>query len=66
MVTAGVATATYQPPMWMYDFLDDVNGTHPLTLVQNEGIELENRVLNVTSMGIAWYIDFSFAIATAY
>ena len=66
MVTAGVATATYQPPQWQYDFLDDVNGTHPQVYVQNEGIELENRVLNVTSMGIAWYIDFSFAIATAY
>jgi hypothetical protein len=67
MVTAGVATATYQPPQWgPYDFFDDVNGTHPLALVQNEGIELENRVLNVTSMNVTWYIDISFAIVAAY
>lgn len=67
MVTAGVATATFTPPPWgPYDFFDDVNGTHPLVLLQNEGIELENRVLNVTSMGIAWYIDFCFAIVAAY
>jgi hypothetical protein len=67
MVTAGVATATYQPPQWgPYEMLDDVNGTHPFVFVQNEGIWLENRVLNVTSMGIIWYIDFSWADVTAF
>lgn len=67
MVTAGVATATYQPPQWgPYEVLDDVNGTHPFAFVQNEGLIIENRVLNVTSYGIAWYIDFSWAEVTAY
>jgi hypothetical protein len=67
MVTAGVATATYQPPQWgPYDCVDDVNGTHPFVFAQNEGFIIENRVLNVTSMGIAWYIDVSWAEATAY
>ena len=67
MVTAGVATATYQPPQWgPYDCLDDVNGTHPFVFVQNEGLVIENRVLNVTSMGIVWYIDFSWAEVAAF
>jgi hypothetical protein len=67
MVTAGVATATYQPPQWgPYDCFDDVNGAHPFVLVQNEGIWIENRVLNVTSMGITWYIDFSWAEVAAF
>ena len=67
MVTAGVATATYQPPQWgPLDVLDDVNGTHPFAFVQNEGLWIENRVLNVTSMGITWYIDFSWAEVTAF
>jgi hypothetical protein len=67
MVTAGLATATYQPPQWgPLDCLDDVNGTHPFALTQNQGIVIENRVLNVTSMGIAWYLDFSWAEVTAY
>jgi hypothetical protein len=67
MVTAGVATATYQPPQWgPYECLDDVNGTHPFVFVQNEGLIIENRVLNVTSYGIAWYIDFTWCEVTAY
>lgn len=67
MVTAGVATATYQPPQWgPYDCFDDVNGTHPFVFGQNEGLVIENRVLNVTSMGITWYIDFSWADVSAF
>jgi len=67
MVTAGVATATYQPPQWgPYDCFDDVNGTHPFVLKQNEGFIIENRVLNVTSMGIIWYIDVSWADVVAF
>jgi hypothetical protein len=67
MVTAGAATATYQPPQWgPYECFDDVNGTHPFVLVQNEGIIIENRVLNVTSMGIVWYIDFCWAEVAAF
>lgn len=67
MVTAGVATATYQPPQWgPYECLDDVNGTHPFVFAQNEGLWIENRVLNATSMGITWYIDFGWVEVTAY
>jgi hypothetical protein len=67
MVTAGLATATFTPPPWgPLDVLDDVNGTHPFVFVQNEGLIIENRVLNVTSMGITWYIDFSWAEVTAF
>lgn len=67
MVTAGVATATFTPPPWgPYECFDDTNGTHPFALVQNEGIGIESRVLNVTSMGIVWYIDFCWAEVTAF
>lgn len=67
MVTAGVATATYQPPQWgPYVAIDDSLNLHPFVLTQNEGILIENRVLNVTSYGITWYIDFSWAEVTAY
>jgi hypothetical protein len=62
-VAAALATAFMWGPI---DALDDVNGTHPFTLAQNEGIIVENRVLNVTSYGIAWYVDFSWAEVTAY
>jgi len=51
------AAAQYQ--VQQFDVLDDVNGTHPWVFVQNEGIEIQNRVLNVTSYGIMVYIDFS-------
>ncbi len=48
------------------DVFDDVNGTHPFTFVQNEGYIVENRVLNVTSYGITWYLDWSWAEVTAF
>jgi hypothetical protein len=32
--------------------------SHPVAYAQNEGFILENSILNVTSYGIAWYIDF--------
>lgn len=48
------------------DCTDDLHGTHPFVFVQNEGFEIENRVLNVTSYGITWYIDCSIAeVATS-
>lgn len=62
-VAAAIQTTSQWGPL---DCLDDVNGTHPFVLVQNEGIIIENRVLNVTSYGIAWYIDFSWAEVAAF
>ena len=68
MVTAGVATATYQPPQWGPKDLVANDGIweSPFVFAQNEGLWLENRVLNVTSMGIVWYIDFAWAEVTAF
>src|SRR2546421_422030 len=61
-----VATAINTSTIWgPLDCLDDVNGTHPFVFVQNEGFEIENRMLNVTSYGIAWFIDVSWAEVTA-
>lgn len=62
-VAAAINTTTQWGPL---DVFDDVNGTHPFVLVQNEGIIIENRVLNVTSYGITWYIDFSWAEVVSY
>jgi hypothetical protein len=62
-VAAAISTTFMWGPI---DVLDDVNGTHPLTFIQNEGLIVENRVLNVTSYGITWYIDFSWAEVTAF
>jgi hypothetical protein len=67
MVTAGVASATFTPPPWgPYDCFDDVNGTHPLVLANNEGLTVENRVLNVTSYGMAFYLELCWAEVAAY
>jgi hypothetical protein len=61
--TAAPTVASTWGPL---DCLDDVNGTHPFVFVQNEGLIIENRVLNVTSYGITWYIDFSWAEVVAF
>lgn len=62
-VAAAINTTTIWGPL---DCFDDVNGTHPLVLAQNEGLELENRVLNATSYGITWYLDFCWAEVSAF
>lgn len=49
-----------------YDSLDDVNGTHPFALAQNEGIGIESRVVGGAAFAVAWYIDFSWAEVAAY
>jgi hypothetical protein len=61
-VAAAVGASVWGP----HDVFDDVNGTHPFVLAQNEGMIIENRVLNVTSYGITWYLDVSWAEVTAY
>jgi hypothetical protein len=62
-VAAAINTTTIWGP---YDSTDDVNGTHPFVFAQNEGFEVENRVLNVTSYGIAWFFDLSVAEVAAF
>jgi hypothetical protein len=44
-----------------YDFTDDVNGTHPFVFAPNEGFDIENRVANVTSYGVEFRVDCSWA-----
>lgn len=46
-------------------FPDLSGGGEPLFLAQNEGLLIENRVLNVTSFGMAWFLDISFSEVTA-
>lgn len=59
-------SAAAAPAVYTLDAFDDVNGTHPLALAQNEGIIIENRVLNVTSYGFSLYVDFSWAEVSAF
>lgn len=62
-----VAAAINTTSIWgPYDCADDVNGTHPFVFAANEGFIVENRVLNVTSYGITWFIDCSWAEVTAF
>lgn len=62
-VAAAISTTSQWGP---YDCVDDVNGTHPFVFAQNEGIWIENRTLNVTSYGITWFVDCSWAEVTAF
>jgi hypothetical protein len=62
-VAAAINTTTIWGPL---DCVDDVNGTHPFVFAQNEGFIVENRVLNVTSYGITWFVDCSWAEVTAF
>jgi hypothetical protein len=39
---------------------------HPFVFAQNEGFIIENRVLNVTSYGIAWFVDLSYAEVASF
>jgi len=49
-----------------YDLFDDVNGTHPFVLAQNEGLLIENRALNTTSFGFEAIFEIAWAEVTAY
>lgn len=48
------------------DIFDDVNGTYPFVLEQNEGIVIANRVLLGAAAGSSVYIDFSWVETLAY
>lgn len=53
-------------PQLIHDFLDDVNGTHPLVLANNEGFLIENRVLLGAAAGASVYLDVSWAEVAAF
>jgi hypothetical protein len=45
--------------MWMApDMVSPDFYSAPTIYAKNEGFVLQNSILNVTSYGIAWYIDF--------
>jgi len=62
-VAAAINTTTTWGPL---DCVDDLYGTHPFVFPQSEGFIVENRVLNVTSYGMTWFIDLTYAEVTAY
>lgn len=62
---AATAAATSLPVP--AELLDDVNGTHPLVFVQNEGMELENIVAgSATANVVDVVVDFSWAEVSAF
>lgn len=62
-----VATAMSTTFMWgPYDAFDTNNEGHPFVFSQNAGMIIKNRVLNVTSYGITWFLDFSWAEVAEY
>lgn len=66
-VIAWVATAAATTMPTYGELLDDVNGTHPLALVQNEGFEIENVIVGSgTANVLQVLIDVSWAEVTAY
>lgn len=65
-VAVMAATETLPRYATLLDALDDVNGTHPFVLEQNEGIVLANRALLGAAAGASVYVDFSWAEVTAY
>ncbi|MFL5607728.1 MAG: hypothetical protein ACJ8AD_14855 [Gemmatimonadaceae bacterium] len=62
---AAVPTAGEVKPDQL-DVFDDVNGTHPFVLAQNEGIIIENRVLLGAAAGSSVYVDFSWVEVAAF
>ena len=61
------AVPTTANPIWgPVDMLQTNIYDHPWVFVQNEGWEIENRVLNVTSYGFTFYFDIAWAEVTAF
>ncbi|HKR49468.1 MAG TPA: hypothetical protein VJT72_07785 [Pseudonocardiaceae bacterium] len=59
-------SATIQLVPVVKEMLDDVNGTHPFALVQNEGLMIENEVLLGAAAASSVVVDFSWAEVSAY
>lgn len=60
-VAVMAATETL-PRVWpSVDLVDDINGTHPWVFANNEGFEIENRVLLGAAAGSTVYFDLSYA-----
>lgn len=59
-------SATIQLMPVIKEMLDDVNGTHPFALAQNEGLELENEVLLGAAAASSIVVDFSWAEVSSF
>jgi len=64
---AAMPTASELAPVVPWELLDDVNGTHPFALAQNEGLQIRPIVAgSVTSFITSISVDFSWAEVTAF
>jgi len=67
MFEAWVATAAATTVPLYTELLDDVNGTHPFVLAQNEGLLIEHIVAgSATANVVDVVVDFSWAELAAY
>lgn len=67
MAHAWVATAAATTMPTYQELLDDVNGTHPLVLAQNEGFEIENVIVGSgTANVVQVVIDVSWTETSAF
>jgi hypothetical protein len=58
-----LVSAAASPTIYSLGVFDGISQAHPLVLAPNEGLIIENRVLNVTSYGFSLYLDFGWAEA---
>ena len=61
-VAAAIGSSMWGP----IEAAEDAGSVHPFVFAQNEGLVVENRTLNVTSYGITWYLDLSWAEVSAF
>jgi hypothetical protein len=61
-----LVSAAASPSTYFIDAFQDTALEHPLVLGPNDGIIIENRVLNVTSYGFSLYIEMGWAEMAAY
>ena len=61
-----LVSATASPSTYFIDAFQDTALEHPLVLGPNEGIIIENRVLNAVSYGFSLYIEMGWAELAAY
>lgn len=62
---AAIPTAGVVMPL-IKEMLDDVNGTHPFVLAQNEGLGIENEVLLGAAAASSVVVDFSWLEVPAF
>jgi len=54
-----VAAAINTTTQFSMNAFDGMDKEYPMVFIQNEGFIIENSILNATSYGMTWYLDFA-------